>query len=215
MEEKVLFRLNELMERYPALENERDSITNAYEIMKNSYEKGGKLLIGGNGGSAADSGHIVGELMKGFVKKRPVDKDFSEKLKMAGGEDGERLSRTLQMGLPAIAITEHSALSTAFSNDVPEGSVFAQQILGYGKEGDVFLGITTSGNSRNILDGAIISKAMGIKVIGLTGASGGKLKSLADCTITVPENETFKIQEYHLPIYHALCLMLEETFFEK
>lgn len=205
--------LDELMSRYPVLLRERDDIAKAYGILSDCFSNGGKLLIGGNGGSAADSEHIVGELMKSFVKKRPVDEELKLKLIETAGDDGRRLADKLEGALPAIAITGHEALSTAYTNDVEGGSIFAQQVFGYGRKGDVFLGISTSGNSRNVLDAAITARAVGMRIIGLTGKDGGRLKEVSDCAIIVPENETFKIQELHLPVYHALCLMLEETFF--
>lgn len=203
----------ELFERYPALEVCRDDIWNSFVVIKESYEKKCKLLVAGNGGSAADSEHIVGELMKGFVKPRKLSAEFGDKLKSVDAQMGEELATKLQGALPAIALVDHVALSTAYLNDVDPLLGFAQQINGYGKEEDVFLGISTSGNSKNILYACTIAKAKGLKVIGLTGRDGGKLKEMCDVTIVVPENETFKIQELHLPIYHCLCLMLEEYFF--
>lgn len=216
MKESVKKILDELCARYPQLHEQKEQIGKAYEIVRSSYENGGKLLIGGNGGSCADSGHIVGELMKGFIKKRSVPSQFRKKLEKTDPENASFLSDGLQGALPAIDITGNNPLNSAFSNDVYGGGFLsmAQQIYGYAKEGDVFLGITTSGNSANILLACSVAKAMGVKVIGLTGRDGGKLKNKADCVIIVPENETFKIQELHLPIYHSICLMLEETFFE-
>ena len=204
----------ELFVRYPVLEKNREDILKAYEVLETCYRTGGKLLVAGNGGSCADSEHIVGELMKGFVKRRPVTSAFEQKLKEAEPELGEELAKRLQGALPAIALTGHPALSTAFLNDVDGSMGFAQQVYGYGRKGDVFLGITTSGNSKNILYAAAVAKAAGLKVIGLTGRDGGRLKAMTDACIVVPEQETFKIQEFHLPVYHALCLMLEEYFYE-
>lgn len=205
--------LDELVERYPILGSIREDILGAYEMIKDSYEAGGKLLAAGNGGSCADSEHIVGELMKGFVKRRPVPAAFAEALKEADGRRGEELAKCLQRGLPAIALTGHTGLSTAFLNDVNGSMIYAQQLYGYGRPGDVFFGISTSGNSENILYAAAVAKASGIRTIGLTGRDGGELKKVCDVTIVVPEQETFKIQELHLPVYHALCLMLEEHFY--
>lgn len=193
-------------ERYPALIPISKDVEAAYEIMKNSYEQGGKLLACGNGGSAADADHIVGELMKGFFKLRPIPAKEQE----AVGEMG----KYLQGALPAIALTGHSALSTAFLNDVHPAMVFAQQVYGYGQAGDVLIALTTSGNSVNVLHAADVARAKGMKVIGLTGRDGGKLKDKCDCCIIVPANVTADIQEYHLPIYHTLCAMLEEHFYE-
>lgn len=205
--------LEDLTRRYPSLMKIKEDIAAAYEILKDCYEAGGKLLIAGNGGSCADAEHIVGELMKGFVKRRPVTEELAEALRKTDESRGQVLAERLQRGLPAIALTGHAGLTTAFLNDVDGEMAFAQQLLGYGRKGDVFLGITTSGNSANVLYAAVTAKALGMKVIGLTGRDGGKLAALCDAAIIVPEQETYKIQELHLPVYHALCLMLEESFF--
>jgi len=215
MKEQVQKILDELTGRYPSLEKIRGEIADAYEILKECYDHGGKLLIAGNGGSCADSEHIVGELMKGFCKKRPLSKALIDRIASIDPDPDPKLSEKLQQGLPAIAITGHNALSTAFANDVDADYCFAQQIVGYGRPGDVFLGITTSGNSKNIMRAAAVAKAMDLKVISLTGRDGGRVRQLSDCAIIVPEQETYKIQELHLPVYHALCLMLEETFFTR
>lgn len=206
--------LNELVMRYPVLGIVRDDVNKAYSLLEACYENGGKLLIAGNGGSAADAEHIVGELMKGFVKRRPLPKELKRALIDTDPIRGSELSEKLQQGLPAIALTNHAALSSAFANDVDGMLSYAQQVNGYGKEGDVFLGISTSGNSENVMYAAVTAKAKGMKVIGLTGRDGGNLAKLADVAIVVPEQETYKIQELHLPIYHALCLMLEDHFYE-
>lgn len=205
--------IEELIERYPKLKCEKENIVKAYEIMIECYKNKGKLLIAGNGGSAADAEHIVGELMKGFVEPRKLPKDFVDKLEAVDEEMGKELGDKLQGALPAIALVGHVALSTAYLNDVDPLLGFAQQLNGYGNEGDVFLAISTSGNSKNILYACVVAKAKGMKVVGLTGGTGGKLKDIADVTIVAPENETYKIQEYHLPIYHWLCLALEEEMF--
>lgn len=205
--------LEELIERYPVLAPVKEDIRAAYEILEASYSNGGKLLVAGNGGSCADAEHIVGELMKGFVKKRTLPETMQEKLKTAGGAKGEELAASLQSGLPAICLTGHAGLATAFLNDVNGEMIYAQQVCGYGREGDVLLGISTSGNAKNIEYACITAKAKGMKVIGLTGRDGGCLKRQSDVAVVVPEQETFKIQELHLPVYHALCLMLEERFF--
>ena len=190
-------------------------IRTAYETLKECYERGGKLLIAGNGGSCADSEHIVGELMKGFVKKRPVSAEIEAALKTVDPQMGaeETFRKSCSRDLPAIALTGHAGLTTAFMNDVDGSMTYAEQVLGYGKEGDVFLGISTSGNSKNVLYAAVTAKAKGLKVIGLLGRDGGRIRGYSDTAIVVPEQETFKIQELHLPVYHALCLMLEEYFF--
>lgn len=203
----------ELMDRYPALKAVGGDILEVYGILEKCYERGGRLLIAGNGGSCADAEHIVGELMKGFVKHRNLEAELQDKLRAEDEENGARLAECLQRGLPAIALNGHPGLSTAFANDVDADMVYAQQVCGYGEEGDVFLGISTSGNAKNIDYAVTVAKAKGMKVIGLTGKDGGKLAQYADKAIIVPEQETYKIQELHLPIYHTLCLMLEEHFF--
>lgn len=205
--------LEELIQRYPALETIKKEIQDAYEVMRDAYHAGRKVLIAGNGGSGADAEHMVGELMKGFIKERHVSKELSERLKQIDPVRGEALSKKLQQGLPAIALTGHMSLSTAVLNDVDGEMIFAEQVLGYGKPGDVLLGITTSGNSKNVLYAAAVAKAKGMKVLALTGGNGGEIKKVSDVALVVPEKETFKIQELHLPIYHAICLMLEEYFF--
>ena len=181
--------------------------------MEECYQKGGKLLIAGNGGSAADSEHIAGELMKRFKKPRPVGKELADKILAVDKKRGAELVKNLECSLMAIPLVAHEALTTAYINDVDGLGVFAQQLFGYGRSGDVFLGISTSGNSKNIMNAAIVARALGIKVIGLTGASGGELAEFADVSVKVPENETYMIQELHLPIYHCWCLMLEDKFF--
>ena len=206
--------LDELI-RYPILERVREDIEAVYGILERCYENGGKLLIAGNGGSAADAEHIVGELMKGFVKRRPVTEEMKEALEKADPVRGKELSEKLQGGLPAIALVDHAALSTAFANDVDGMLSYAQQVNGYGKPGDVFLGISTSGNAENVMYAAVTAKAKGMQVVGLTGKDGGKLAGIADAAVIVPEMETYKIQELHLPVYHALCLMLEHRFYEQ
>ena len=203
-----------LISRYPGLECCKDSIIRAYFVLEESYATDHKLLVAGNGGSAADSEHIVGELMKGFRAARKVKNDFSDKLMKENEELGKILADNLQGALPAIALDGHVALTTAYMNDCEPLLCFAQQVNGYGKEGDVFLGISTSGNSKNILFAAVTAKAKEMKVIGLTGSKNSKLEKMSDVCIKVPETETFMIQELHLPIYHCLCLMLEERFFE-
>ena len=205
--------VKDLIYRYPVLSENEESIIRTFETMKISYESGGKLLVAGNGGSAADADHIVGELMKGFVLLRKVDGDFASKLRAVDVQKGMELSDRLQRALPAIALGNHSSLNTAFLNDVDGSMCFAQQVNGYGNHGDVLLAISTSGNSQNILYAAVTAKAKGMKVIGLTGKGGGILKSFADEMISVNESETYKVQELHLPVYHCLCLMLENYFF--
>lgn len=205
--------INILIDRYPKLVVCRDDIQQAYDILKDAYSKGRKLLVCGNGGSASDSEHIVGELMKEFKLKREVYKDQADAMKSIDSELGTILAKHLQGALPAISLTGHSSLTTAFMNDSNPELIFAQQVNGYGKPNDIFLGISTSGNSRNVLFAAVAAKAKGLKVIGLTGNKPCKLAQLADVCIQVPETDTYKIQELHLPVYHCLCMMLEEHFF--
>lgn len=207
--------LDELMTRYPKLEAIRQPILDAYQMIVTCYENGGKLLLAGNGGSCADAEHIVGELMKGFVKRRPLSDELKAKLCAEDEANGALLADSLQGGLPAIALNNHTALNSAFSNDVDADMIYAQQMCGYGMPGDVFVGISTSGNSKNVDYAVTTARAKGVKVIGLTGRDGGKLGRRADVALIVPETETFKIQELHLPVYHALCLLVEEHFFER
>lgn len=202
-----------LISRYPDLKCVEKEIVDTYLIMQESYENGGKLLIAGNGGSAADSEHIVGELMKGFKMARKSSEDYAEKLIEAESELGKVLSENLQGALPAIALDGHLALTTAYMNDSEPLLCFAQQVNGFGNKGDVFLGISTSGNSKNVLYAATVARAKGMKVIGLTGQSDSKLSAYADATVKAPSTETYMIQELHLPIYHCWCLMLEDYFF--
>ena len=205
--------IDNLIDRYPSLIVCQEDIVRAYEIMEKAFSSGRKLLVSGNGGSASDSEHIVGELMKEFKLKRRVFSYQAAALKEIDSELGQTLAEGLQGALPAISLTGHSSLTTAFMNDAMPELVFAQQVNGYGKSGDVYLGISTSGNSKNVLYAAVNAKAKGLKVIGLTGSRENKLMKYADVCIRVPETETYKIQELHLPVYHCLCLMLEEHFF--
>lgn len=207
--------LDHLIDRYPNLIVCREDIRRAYLLLESAYSSGRKLLVSGNGGSASDSEHIVGELMKEFRLKRKVYADQAENLRQIDSEMGTVLAENLQGALPAICLTGHSALTTAFMNDANADLIFAQQVNGYGKSGDVYLGISTSGNSKNVLYAAITAKSKGLKVIGLTGARDNKLMKYADVCIRVPETETYKIQELHLPVYHCLCLMLEDKFFSE
>ena len=213
LDNRLMRHIDLLVERYASLESARNDIVAAYLLLEESYENGGKLLVAGNGGSAADAEHIVGELMKGFKLPRKPEADFAEKLVEENQELGSVLAENLQGALPAIALDGHPALSTAYMNDCEPLLCFAQQVNGYGKSGDVFLGISTSGNSKNVLYAATTAHAKGMKVIGLTGAKDSKLKDMSDVCIKAPQTETYMIQELHLPIYHCLCLMLEDKFF--
>ncbi len=211
--EKYIKHVDILIERYPELSKQRQNIVNAFHILEESYVDGGKLLVAGNGGSAADSEHIVGELMKGFENPRKLSAEYRKKLEAVDLGMGKILGENLQGGLPAIALDGHLALSTAYMNDCEPLLCFAQQVNGFGNERDVFLGISTSGNSMNILYAATVAKAKGMKVIALTGSKDSKLSEMADVTIRSSQTRTYMIQEHHLPIYHCLCLMLEDRFF--
>jgi phosphoheptose isomerase len=173
------------------------------------HARGGTVLVCGNGGSAADSEHIVGELMKGFLKKRPVPAEHRKLI----GDDG--LSKNLQGALPAISLSSQTSLITAFMNDVDPSMVFAQQVYGYRNENNVFIGITTSGNSENVVNAAKVAHAFGMTTIGMTGRTGGRLSKICDMTIKVPAEETYRVQEFHLPAYHAICAMVESEIFDE
>lgn len=213
LEARIQKHIDLLIERYPVLKDCVNDIEKAYLILEECYVNDGKLLIAGNGGSAADSEHIAGELMKRFKTPRPVTTEFAEELKAIDHIRGENLAHNLERSLMAIPLVAHEALSTAYINDVDGLGVFAQQLFGFGRPGDVFLGISTSGNSKNVMSATVVARALGLKVIGLTGENGGELAEVSDVSIKVPETETYMIQELHLPVYHALCLMLEDRFF--
>lgn len=204
-----------LIDRYPQLEPLKSDIKKAAECLVSCYEYGNKVLVCGNGGSCSDSDHIVGELMKGFENSRPVGQKFKNELAEIAGEHGMYLAGKLQQSLPAISLTAHSALITAVANDTDASLIFAQQVMGYGNEGDVIIGISSSGNSQNVIDALITAKAKKMIVIGLTGETGGKMKSFCDILINVSGVRTSYVQEFHLPIYHTICLMVENHFFGK
>ena len=205
--------LDLLIMRYPHLECCKGNIIIAFEFIRDCYKNGGKLLVCGNGGSAADAEHIVGELMKGFKKARHLASIEVEKLVEIDSLMGRTLADNLQGALPAIALDGHPALTTAYMNDCEPIICFAQQVYGYGCKNDVLFAISTSGNSRNVLYAVVAAKAKGMVVIGLTGENDSKLSAMSDVCIRVPSTETYQIQELHLPIYHYLCLMLEDYFF--
>lgn len=204
--------MEKLLKRYPELKGVSEDIEKTVTLLADMYRSGGKLLCCGNGGSASDSEHIVGELMKCFKIKRPIKKELADAL-AEYGKEGEELAETLESALPAVSLCGHSALSTAYGNDRNAYMVFAQQVNGFGEKGDTLLALTTSGNSRNCLYAAMVAKAKGMKVIGITGEKGGKLDTLADICIKVPETETYLVQELTLPVYHYICAKLEEIFF--
>jgi D-sedoheptulose 7-phosphate isomerase len=207
--------LNGLIIRNPELEIVKKKIACAFEVLKESYKSEGKLLICGNGGSAADGDHIVGELMKSFSMARAIPKELKVELENNFEDAGIYIASRLEGALPAISLNAHSALSSAFANDVDAQLIFAQQVLGYGNSNDVLLGISTSGNAQNVTAAMIVAKAKGMKVIGLVGRDGGKFKKYCDVLINVGGNSTPQIQELHLPIYHILCQMLEAHFYSK
>ncbi len=221
MREKKL--LDDLLVRYPILRGQKEPIWKMFEIMAESFAHHGKLLVAGNGGSAADADHIVGELMKGFAKQRKLKIDTEQEknsikemyLRLEEMQEGagKKMMEKLQGALPAIALTGHQALSTAYANDVDPLYGFAQQVYGYGRKGDVLLGISTSGNSQNVLYACMVAKAKGMKVTGLSGSDGGRLREFSDVIIRVSGEKVHEIQELHMPVYHCLCLMLEEHFF--
>lgn len=201
--------------RYPVLEGCKGSIYKAFELLKETVLRQNILYLAGNGGSAADSEHIVGELMKSFMAKRPIDEKLADKLKSLYGEEGEKLSLDLEGGFRAVSLPSLISLSTAIINDVNSDVMFAQMLNSIGVEGDVFWGISTSGNSKNIVKAAMLAKAKGLKVMALVGQKECRLDALCDVVIHVPETETYKVQELHLPVYHALCAMLESEFYGK
>ena len=205
--------LDDLIARYPALAAQKQAVWQMYELLAGAFEAGGKLLVCGNGGSAADALHIVGELMKSFTLKRPLDADVAGVLRADCPQEGEKLLEELEGALPAIALVENAALSTALENDVGGGISFAQQVYGLGRPGDALLCISTSGNAKNAVAAARVARARGMRVATLTGGTGGALAPLSDACVIVGEKETFLVQELHLPVYHALCLMLEYRFF--
>lgn len=213
-EEKAYQELAILEERYPVLRPLDKELREAFSMMKRCFEKGGKLLLCGNGGSSADSDHIVGELMKAFCKKRKIKPELLSQLKeLYGDTEASYFENHLEVGLPAISFSSQTALHTAFSNDQDETLFYAQCLLGYGKKEDLLFGISTSGNAKNVGYALKLAKAMGIPSILLTGKDGGSGKEYADLTIIAPSMETYQIQELHLPIYHCLCLMVEQYFF--
>jgi D-sedoheptulose 7-phosphate isomerase len=206
-------RIQQLIFAYPGLDVCASDIKAAFGVLRDCYRGGGKVLTCGNGGSASDAEHIVGELMKGYLLKRPVPEEVRTKLISANPQDGAYLANHLQGGLPAISLVSQTSLLSAIANDTAADMVYAQQVYGYGREGDALIGISTSGNSANVVRAVQVARALGLRTIGLTGRIGGKLRPLCDICIRVPANETTFVQERHLPIFHVLCAMLEEEFF--
>lgn len=207
--------LQEMLNRYNDLVPLQKSIKRATELIINSYKNGSKVLVCGNGGSCSDANHIVGELMKSFEGHRPLEVKLKESLKELSPERGLMLAEKLQQGLPAVSLTVHNALITAIANDIHGDMIFAQQVTGLGNKGDILIGLSTSGNSQNVVDAFIIAKAKGLKTIGMTGETGGKMRDLCDVLLNVPEKRTAFVQELHLPIYHVICMMVENEIFKR
>lgn len=207
--------MEKLFKRYPNLTPCKKDIEGAIDIIKECYGNGNKIITCGNGGSAADAEHIVGELLKGFRKKRKVSSEFREKVSKIYPDETNEICDNLQGSLPAISLTSHISFTTAFNNDMNPDFTFAQQLLGLGRQGDALIALSTSGKAKNVINACKLAKVLGIKTIALTGKDGGALKDICDVAICVPEEETFLIQEYHVPIYHAICSIVEDMFFEK
>lgn len=204
----------DLYSHYPELEGCKNDIETAKKLMTDTYRGGGKLLLCGNGGSCSDCDHIVGELMKGFLLRREPKKELKDKIRALGMEESAHLADNLQMGLPAISLHSQAALLSAFSNDVSADTAYAQTLLALAKEGDLLICLSTSGNSKNVVYAAMLAKALGIRIISMTGEKESKLSALSDVTVRVPSHETYRVQEYHLPVYHYLCAEIERTFFD-
>ena len=205
--------LDTLFETYPILNGCENDIKAALDMIIDCYKNGRKILVCGNGGSAADSEHIVGELMKGFNLKRPVPAEL--KKKFAEAENGEKIASTLQMPLRAISLASHTGLMTAFANDCDADMIFAQQVLGFGDKDDVLIALSTSGNSKNVVYATETAKVLGLKVLSITGGNDSKLSAIADITVKLPKYTPFEVQELTLPVYHALCAATEAEFFEE
>ncbi|MEN8226755.1 MAG: SIS domain-containing protein [Bacteroidota bacterium] len=212
-EESMDKSLEKMIRRYPALESCKEDIEKACSAVIDCYSNNGKLLLCGNGGSCADADHMVGELMKSFERKRPLPEDSKKSLQSVSAERGGYMADRLQNALPAISLCAHTSLLTAISNDMDANLIYAQQIVGFGRAGDLLIAISTSGNSQNIVDAVITAKARGLTVIGLTGQSGGEMKQYCDIAICVPSKSTPEVQEFHLPVYHTICEIVENRFF--
>lgn len=213
MKETTIEAIDYVIQRYPVLEACRQGLTEAVSSLCEAYHKGGKVLVCGNGGSAADSEHIVGELMKGFVKKRPIGDELYAKMQAVCPEEADYLRKNLQGALPAVSLMGAVALNSAFANDQAPDLAMAQQVLGLGKPEDVLIGISTSGNSANVIYAVQMAKTLGVKTIGLIGNRTCRMQEICDIVIAVPESVTYKIQELHLPVYHMLCIAVENEFF--
>ncbi|MBQ9761305.1 MAG: SIS domain-containing protein [Clostridia bacterium] len=205
----------DLYTQNPALEACKTDIEAAKDLMIETYRTGNKLLLCGNGGSCADCDHIVGELLKGFLLRREPSEELKNKIRSLRLEGSDHLAENLQMGLPAVSLHSQAGLLSAFCNDVAADTVYAQTLLGLGKPGDLLIALSTSGNSKNVVYAAMMAKALGIRIISMTGAKESKLSAISDVTIRVPSTDTYRVQEYHLPVYHYLCAEVEAAFFEK
>lgn len=203
----------ELFERYPSLKECECDIDKALDLLRDTYTSGGTVYVCGNGGSCSDSDHIVGELMKGFLKKRPIPPEEKQAFVDIFGD--EAFANKLQSAIPAVSLTAQSAIISAFANDVDPELVYAQLVYGYATENDLVIGLSTSGNSKNVVYAQMAAKVKGAKTISMTGMKESKLSEISDVTIRVPECETFKIQELHLPVYHYLCAAIEDDFFDE
>lgn len=206
-------RIEKLISTYPELDVCAAEIQAAFERLRECFRQGGKVMTCGNGGSAADAEHVVGELMKGYLLKRPVPDEMRARLVASSPQEGDYLARQLQGGLPAISLVSQTSLLSAIANDIASDMVYAQQVYAYGREGDALIGISTSGNARNVIHAMQVARALGLHTIGLTGPTGGALRGLSAVCICVPAENTPAIQERHLPVFHVLCAMLEEEFF--
>ena len=207
-------KLEELLSRYPALEVCKNDIKASFSALFDTYRAGGTILLCGNGGSAADCEHIAGELLKGFLSRRKMTDKTAAKFRASLGDVAEEFIEKLQGGIPAISLPSQAGVLTAYANDVDAEFVYAQLVYAYAKPGDALIAISTSGNSKNCVRAAEAAKALGIKTVALTGAKESKLSAICDVTVRVPETETFKVQEYHLPVYHCLCAEMEEEIFK-
>lgn len=205
--------LTDLLNRYSELQPLKEQVAEAAETIIETYKNGGKVLVCGNGGSCSDADHIVGELMKSFEGRRPLAKELQNELISLSPDTGKMLAEKLQQGLPAISLTVHQSLITAIANDISGEVIYAQQVVGWGNKGDVLIGLSTSGNSQNVIDAMIVARAKGLKTIGMTGETGGKMREWSDVLINVPQRRTAYVQELHLPVYHALCMIVEIEFF--
>lgn len=213
MKDSVREIFDNLFARLPELTCCREDVAQAFELILGTYQQGGRVFTCGNGGSAADADHIVGELLKKFRKERDIPAEVKVRLLDNGDEDGAWLAEKLEGSLAAVSLSAQSAILSAYANDVAWEGAFAQQLLGLAREGDTLIALSTSGNSRNCVLAASLAHELDVNVISFTGEGGGRLATTADAAIRVPATETYRIQEYHLPIYHALCAMLEEELF--